>query len=400
LTYPAVLTEDETLDLALGGMNLARFGDGELKLALGRDCVSQVADKGLAAELLAILRAPSNAERGVIPCIPNVAKVPEAKRQSWAQYGEERFARLYGAGYYGSAFITRPDSAPWIDRPDYWAKVRHLWEGRDVILAIGTDRSLRAAELPGAVSVSVVWGPRRDAYVEVDRIEAEIAERAAQYAAAREVIVLMCLGATATVLAERLARRKIHAVDLGHIGMFMRHAGAYHWQNGELISDAYLAQLRALRARGKWGADGHKHAAEVLRYAAEVGAESILDYGCGEMTLAEACKPTRVLGYDPGVPGREALPKPCELVVSTDVLEHIEPDRLDAVLTHIYQLAGKAAYFVIATRPANAVLPDGRNAHLIVERAEWWAGRVAACGWRRLSSEARGEKEVRIWAAK
>jgi len=52
-------------------------------------------------------------------------------------------------------------------------------------------------------------------------------------------------------------------------------------------------------------------------------------------------------------------------------LEHVEPDRLGNVLDHIRRLSGKGCYIVIATRPAAAILPDGRNAHLIVKDADW-----------------------------
>jgi hypothetical protein len=102
----------------------------------------------------------------------------------------------------------------------------------------------------------------------------------------------------------------------------------------------------------------------------------VLDYGCGRGSLAEALKPHRCQQYDPGIPGRDVLPKPSDVVVCTDVLEHVEPDKLESVLDHLARLTARAAYIVIATRPANAVLPDGRNAHLIVETPEWWLERL------------------------
>jgi len=37
--------------------------------------------------------------------------------------------------------------------------------------------------------------------------------------------ILLCLGPTATVLAWRLAKRGKWALDLGHIGMFMKRLG-------------------------------------------------------------------------------------------------------------------------------------------------------------------------------
>ncbi len=80
--------------------------------------------------------------------------------------------------------------------------------------------------------------------------------------------------------------------------------------------------------------------------------------------------------YDPAIEGKDGRPVFADLVVCTDVLEHIEPDRLDNVLTHLRTLARRAVFVVINTQPSNKTLTDGRNAHLIVEPAVWWYERL------------------------
>jgi hypothetical protein len=105
-----------------------------------------------------------------------------------------------------------------------------------------------------------------------------------------------------------------------------------------------------------------------------------------------------VFEYDPGIPGKDHLPKPADLVVCTDVLEHIEPELLDGVLRHLYLLAGRGAYLVIATRLARELLPDGRNAHLIVQEPPWWLAKLKAQGWRKLRHEQR--KGLCVWLEK
>lgn len=385
MKYPAVLSEDQTIDRALSGVSLARFGDGELRLAVGGDCISQ---RDNSPKLMAELRAMlANPPTGCLVCIPNVFSATP-KAASWARYGETKYTTLYGAQEFGSSFVTRPDSAPWIDRPDYWARIERLWRGHELVLVKGDDKSLTVEMCGSAASIRVVTAPRQNAYAEIDRIEKEIGTPAGP--------VLMCLGATATVLAARLAHKGVHAIDLGHIGMFKRHAGAYRYQGGELVSAGYRATLAAMHGSKRWGADGHKHADAVREIAAKIGATTILDYGCGREELARAMAPQRVSGYDPGIPGKEAMPKPCELVVCTDVLEHVEPDRLDNVLGHLSALAGKALYLVIALRPANAILPDGRNAHLSLAPAEVWVDRLRALGFADLSVEGRPDRELRV----
>jgi hypothetical protein len=65
-------------------------------------------------------------------------------------------------------------------------------------------------------------------------------------------------------------------------------------------------------------------------------------------------------------------PEPHDLVVCSDVLEHIEPDCLGDVLRHLYDLTKKALFVDVACRPAKKVLADGRNAHLIQRDPSAW----------------------------
>jgi len=381
--------------------SIARFGDGEWRCAVGGGCTSQRADPSLAKELQAILKAE---HEGCMVGIPNPFHDDAPRRESWIRYTEPKFSSLLAGDKraYWSSFITRPDNAPWIDTPTYWASVRDLWRGKHVVLVVGTEKdgpeperkSLHLDMMGDAASVETVLGPRQHAYEQADRLERE-AYDAARRNGAR---VLLCLGTTATVLAWRLSRRGVHALDLGHIGMFMRHAGAYRHTQDDVTSPEYRALLTRMHRSQSWGNAGKSHAPEVEALATEVDAQTILDYGCGTGSLATAMAPRRrVSGYDPGT-DRYMMPKPCELVVCTDVLEHVEPAKLDAVLAHIFELTGKAAYFVISCRPAKAILPDGRNAHICLHEPEWWLDKLRWTGWDIRRSE--GRKGLNVWAYK
>lgn len=399
--YPKILSEEETLDRMLGGASIARFGDGEWRCAAEGGCTSQRPEKGLAAELRNVLRSPS---KNFLVGLPNVMLSP--RKESWLRYADTLYTRLLAPGFtgYASSFITRPDSAPWIDTPEYWEKVRLLWKDRDVVLVVGNEKgsddkaeqkSLTVDMLKDDCStLQVIVAPRQHAYEKIGQIE---------YAISRSVHpggrVLMCLGTTATCLAWRLARAGIHAMDVGHIGMFMRHAGAYRYQWIDLISHDYRLQIEKLHGKQQWGADGAKHAQKVESIAAAMDALTVLDYGCGENRLAEALKPRRVSGYDPGIPERAKMPKPCDLVVCTDVLEHVEPDRIDAVIDHLFRLTARRCYLVISTREANAKLPDGRNAHLIVQPAIWWIQKLQEQGFK-IEAEDIRKKDVELTLVK
>ena len=142
----------------------------------------------------------------------------------------------------------------------------------------------------------------------------------------------------------------------------------------ETISEIYRDLNTQLHnSKPTFGAGGHQYAETVEKLALQYWAYTILDYGAGKCTLSKAMKdkPFRFYNYDPAIPNLNFKP-PCDMVVSTDVLEHIEPEYLDNVLEDIRAHANKVAYLTICTRPANKELPDGRNAHLIVEPMKWW----------------------------
>ena len=70
--------------------------------------------------------------------------------------------------------------------------------------------------------------------------------------------------------------------------------------------------------------------------------------------------------------GKEDIFGACNLVMCVDVMEHVETEKVPAVLAHITGLADYGVYLVIALRPASHTLPDGSNAHRTVMVVEWW----------------------------
>ena len=107
---------------------------------------------------------------------------------------------------------------------------------------------------------------------------------------------------------------------------------------------------------------------------------SVLDYGAGKGALGQLLQDydpaLSIQNYDPAVPDYADLPARAALLICNDVLEHVEPEYLDAVLDHMTSLMGQVGFLVIALRKSNKRLPDGRNAHLIVADADWWLERL------------------------
>lgn len=150
-----------------------------------------------------------------------------------------------------------------------------------------------------------------------------------------------------------------------------------------LLTDGYRQQLQTLHSQKvMWGASAQRWEADVLDLAERLEARTVLDYGCGKGTLKNSIdkrhrlRNLTVTEYDPGIPGKDRPPAPADLVACLDVIEHLEPECLDSVLADLERLSIKGALLVIALYPAGETLPDGRNAHLILESPEWWANKL------------------------
>lgn len=146
-----------------------------------------------------------------------------------------------------------------------------------------------------------------------------------------------------------------------------------------MISAAYLDQLRQMgEARGFGEGSGkRKRTAPLIALCDALETRDVLDYGCAHGGLSRALTfPIR--GYDPGVETFSAEPEPADVVCCFDVMEHVEPEYVDATLAKIAGLAKKAALFSISTKTSKELLPDGRNAHLTVQDYDWWLEKLAA----------------------
>lgn len=208
--YPRVLSELDTLRRVVAGESLARFGDGEFKMCRidGGSIKSEVGGLDLSARLRGILRDSGDC----LVAIPDLhASGPKAER--WLTFWGA--AEYLGDREYGSAFVSRPDSAPWIDTVDYWDLMARLWRGQAITLVRGSDKSFtkERLEADGAGPVTEILAPRINAWGLYPELLAKIG---------RPERAILCLGPTATVMAVDLCAKGVHAIDLGHAGMFWK----------------------------------------------------------------------------------------------------------------------------------------------------------------------------------
>ena len=144
----------------------------------------------------------------------------------------------------------------------------------------------------------------------------------------------------------------------------------------QYISEEYRQLNAELHKTNKvFGNGRNKWMPCIKQIAREVSIKTVLDYGCGKGNLVEALRKVGfvVEGYDPAVAKYEAIPESgSDLVVCCDVLEHVEEEFVEDVLDRLKELSSTAFFAVIAMRPSNKILSDGRNTHITLFPSEKW----------------------------
>jgi hypothetical protein len=223
-TYPAnVMEEWQTLrHLLETRKSLARYGDGEFKIAYGGGCVSQVPDAALTARLAEILRTPQPGLLLAIPRIVGRHDMSPRAAEFWARIASQRaYVDLLGDGIqYGSAFVTRLDNAAHIDADEYWRMVQALFAGDRVVVVAGQYKGATLDILSRATVREVINAPGRDAWAVRDALF----ERCMAHPVGT-TYYLSC-GPTATVLAADLCATGRRALDMGAMHRF--------WKGGKL----------------------------------------------------------------------------------------------------------------------------------------------------------------------
>lgn len=146
------------------------------------------------------------------------------------------------------------------------------------------------------------------------------------------------------------------------------------------ISDEYLAQQQILHKNPNYGIASLSFAPIVADFIRQTGIRSVSDYGAGKKNLLVGLKNSGIeaIEYYPYDPAFEEYgePRSADLVCCIDVLEHIEPERLEEVLLDLSKITLNFGFFSIHMGPAAKILSDGRNAHLIQQSSAWWLPRL------------------------
>lgn len=231
-----VINEHETIKRIISGCSIARFGDGEFKLCMGKNQISQPCSPRIQKKLIKVLRSDIEHLLIGVPRIytdEDFEELPFKKKKYWKKYRNKKKNAwvdlpLPDKQYY-SAFISRPDSAPCIDNEDYYDLVKKIWHERDILIVEGKSRFGKNEKLiNNARSIDRFKAPVYDAFKGYDGLLKAIIRRANK-------VILLSLGPTATCLAYDLHLKGFQAIDVGHMSMFFAqtHPKAEGYQGAE-----------------------------------------------------------------------------------------------------------------------------------------------------------------------
>lgn len=126
-----------------------------------------------------------------------------------------------------------------------------------------------------------------------------------------------------------------------------------------------------------------KHLTALKLSVSSMGIETVCDYGCGKAYgwiidgYAELIGVKEVYLYDPCVQIYSELPsKNYDMIVCTDVLEHVPEESVQSVLSNIFGIATRFVYLSISTKAASKMLDANTNAHLCIQTRDWWIDKI------------------------
>lgn len=219
---PKVASIDETIQhIVENRCSISRFGDGEMLLTSpNRKIGFQKGDPILAQRLREVLTSHNE---GHLVCISDtfsdLYRYNRKARRFWRThfflYGKWWDHYLVAERLYYNTFITRPymDFASKEASGSWFHNMKAIWKDRDLVFIEGEKSRLGVGNdlFDNVKSIRRILCPARDAFNRYNDIlnEAQKLDK--------DVLFLIALGPTATVLAYDLFKSGYQAIDAGHV---------------------------------------------------------------------------------------------------------------------------------------------------------------------------------------
>ena len=97
---------------------------------------------------------------------------------------------------------------------DYYNKFRKIWDNKDIVIVCGERvfKNIKYNIYDNAKSIEYIYGPTNNAFADYDEIMNKASKKDVNK------LIILVLGATATVMAHDLSKLGHRALDLGHLG--------------------------------------------------------------------------------------------------------------------------------------------------------------------------------------
>ncbi len=218
---PQIASIEETIQkIVREGCSVSRFGDGEILLTNNKAIGFQKADSKLGERLKEVLQ--SNAD-GHIVCLSDtftdIYRYNRKARRFWRThffiYGHIWDNLLIPNKQYYNTFVTRPymDFAQKTQCGKWFHDMQAIWQNRNIIFIEGEKSRLGVGNdlFHNAKSIKRILCPPTSAFDKYDSIINEAVKQS------KDVLFLIALGPTATVLAYDLHKKGYQAIDIGHV---------------------------------------------------------------------------------------------------------------------------------------------------------------------------------------
>ncbi|WP_148485192.1 GT-D fold domain-containing glycosyltransferase [Latilactobacillus curvatus] len=255
--YPVkVLSLEDTVSRIIDEkLSVSRIGDGEFRWMMMDDPgdTFEKNSKSLSENLIDVIKSRDSK---LLVCLPDVYDgldkyKPEVK-VFWNREISKELKKYYhylDRNYdYGNSFFSRPYiSYKNQDSSNIFRLIKNIWNERDILIVEGSKTRFGIGNdlLSSANNINRILVPAVNAYSELESIYEAIEEYVKEKEDSKELLVLLAIGPTATILAKRITElNNIQAIDIGHLDI------EYEWflrgsLDKELIPGKYVNESKS-----------------------------------------------------------------------------------------------------------------------------------------------------------
>lgn len=215
-----ILTTEQCLQELKNGKSIARFGNAELDLIIGKSLSFQEPNPKLTTRLKQILQSEQDfCMIGIPDEINKFENLTEESEHFWIDYMYKTRKIWLKYLHPTMQYCTSNLSRLYIRRKDhsncekYFSMIKDIWKDKNVLICESSETKTGIGNdlLSECNSIKRIICPAEDSFNQYDTILAKLKQEP------KDTVILTVLGPTATLLAYDLASEGYQALDIGHL---------------------------------------------------------------------------------------------------------------------------------------------------------------------------------------